>query len=235
MVRKEFPSTPHRLLETCVAGLVGSVLLIGTYAAVRASLADFLSVSRYRIIEDIRQGKTVSQVELETLSRSLERSARLFPDDETFRDLTYLGLYLAANANVLDEGARREFLLAERHAIESLRLSPGNPYSWLHLAVARHYLGAPPAQVSIAVEASEAAGPWQPELLLSRLELVLLHWDNVDADLRKRSFMAAWRHNRRATFELATEYSRAFDLGQLLASDAGEVGRFIRFMQRTSG
>jgi hypothetical protein len=112
------------------------------------------------VIHALRDGAAVDRPDLHRLADS-RRAARAWRLDA--RDLTDLAMAEAwlAEARTVRGGAppRVRLLAAEQALAQAIRLRPADPYAWTRLAVVRHALDRPMAEVAAALEGARRTGP----------------------------------------------------------------------------
>lgn len=100
------------------------------------------------------------------------------------RATLYLSTPMAtqADAKAQWQGQLRQ---AREATVKGLGLSPVDPFGWLRLATIDNLLQADPRLILQSLRLSIYAGPVEPELLIRRLTLGLIHQKAWDAEMRR--------------------------------------------------
>lgn len=148
------------------------------YAAPR-TIASLAAAPAFPVVTAIHRGEATTDEQLGAAT-SILRQALSWNDGGRVRsDLGFVMLQSAANMEEMDATAASNILA------ESLARSPARPHSWVRLAFARTVAGSEDAVSPIM--RSLDAGAYVPTLTVPRLELLLLHWDALATEERRRT------------------------------------------------
>ncbi len=123
----------------------------------------------------------------ERAERGYRRALRWQRHPQIEADLGALSLGEARRETLADHGEAARVLLAESAALHraSLAQSPLQPYAWTRLAQTEIALEAPQQAVA-ALRMALDSGPMEPALVVARLSLSFVLWNDLDDGLRTR-------------------------------------------------
>ncbi len=190
-----------------VAGLF-SLSLAGLllYLAVPTAIAAILSLPGNDILARIKKGEAVTTRELEVFLGSRKRALSWVKSAQTYTDLG-LGELLLAQRSGQDDSYDQDLLTS---AISNLKTglgrAPARPYAWTRLAYAQLIADGASWEVAQALRMALDTAPYEPRLLLPRLELCLLSWPYLSRTTREATLdqvRIAWQLFPQRLIELA--------------------------------
>lgn len=126
------------------------------------------------------EGRTLSSGALDAVVQSRTRTVGWFPFAASANDLALVAMARAERARDADE-ARTHRAQAEWWQRRALGLSPADPYGWFRLAFLLHAEKGPGPASAQAFGLSLLAAPYEPRLMLSRLQMGIALYSWLDA------------------------------------------------------
>ncbi len=177
----------------------------------------------------IQQHKPVSAGNLESLISSRERALSWVDAGRVHTDLG-LARLLGAREREGAGGQDRERLEAAIASLrEGLALAPASAHAWTRLAYAELIADGPSPAVAGALGMSLRAAPFEPGLLLVRLELCLLAWPYLTTPTRELvgdQIRLAWRGAKERLVELARHSGGEDIVRAVLSEQRAELAEF---------
>lgn len=148
-------------------GLIGAALLA---IGVPSYVARMIELPGESIREAIREGQTVSEDAMNVLDASHRSVPFWRPGSAMASDKALINLERGTRAK--GPAARAFFVEAEKWQREALALAPSDPYGWFRLAYLYYVVdGGPSARVAEAWSQSMAAAPYEPRMMIARLQM----------------------------------------------------------------
>ena len=213
-----------------LAFLVAAALL---YLGVPRAVEAVWMYSANRTLLDIQAQKDISNEELEDLIEALNDTMFLV---ESGRKWTDLGLaQLLFSARTEDEPKAQELLFRARVSLrKGLAQAPANGFAWTRLAYVETLISGPSEEVAGILQLAMLTAPFDPRLLLFRLELCFLAWpyfDENNQDLVFQQVRYAWHESPKQLVDLAARAERVELVRDALASTPGDLDRFETLLQ----
>lgn len=125
---------------------------------------------------EVVEGRPVSQAEVEVMRQSRLATAGWYPLSNSYNDLA-LSAFNRGGETKSKEEAQVHFTEAEAWERAALGLSPVDPFGWFRLAYLSFVAdgGKPSARTAAAWAQSLSAGPYEPTLMLARLQMGFSH------------------------------------------------------------
>jgi O-antigen ligase len=165
--------------------------------AVPRLVAETLGLPGNHVLRAIEDGRSPGSRDLRILAASREHSLTWVDASRGHADLALAKLLLEESS----EGASRGVYVAEatRNLEASLALAPADPYAWTRLAFGEILAAAPARRVLPLLRMAVRTGPFEPELVLPRLRLLLIeapHLAAEDGPLVEAQVRFAWLRAR---------------------------------------
>lgn len=110
----------------------------------------------------------------------------------------------------------------------TLAKAPHFPYAWTALAHTRLQQSQPPEQVAAALLRSFETGPYEPQLVLYRLQLLLPLWGHltpVEQNTVRNQLQISWQERPRHTVQALTSAHAQWLLGDSIGTDPASQAR----------
>ncbi|MFA6279330.1 MAG: hypothetical protein WC612_00870 [Bdellovibrionales bacterium] len=151
----------------------GGPLLVGRFMEISGE------ATRLALLE----GRGVSASDLDVLARGRMRIASWVHTSSLYNDLSLVALERAEQPSMADS-KETFYQEAEGWQLQALKVSPADPYGWFRLAYLLYIKkdGAP--QAAEAWRQSLSSAPYEPRLLLPRLQMALALGETLDESSR---------------------------------------------------
>jgi len=146
------------------------------------------------ILSDILKGKKITQKDFADFINGREYAVSIFSYSSFYDDLAMVAVDMSSK-NKKHQKAYLE--KAKDLEIKALSISPSNPYGWLRLAYIYEAMGSD-EKAAKAWQKSYLSAPYEPRLLLSRLEMArkLEQYLGLDSkELILKLIRQSWRYN----------------------------------------
>ncbi len=193
MSDKRSKAQPRFYVSLLLAGLAFALFIFSTPALI----ADFLMLSGNPIHDALLAGEPVSSEDVVSFIQSRERAALWHPSNAVYDDLAM---------GMLERVRRSGFpptptLTPELEQVivwqtSALRLSPADTYGWSRLAYVRIITEGLSASAAEALTHSIEAAPYEPRLMITRINMAVLLGDKLAPDMRRQipqMISAAWK------------------------------------------
>lgn len=132
--------------------------------------------------------ETASPAAAARAERGYRRAARWLQSPQTAADLGALAFAAARRDGLAGDGEAARARLTESAELHraALTLSPLQPYVWTRLVQTELAAEGPRAPAAAHLGMALDSAPWEPALVVPRLGLAFLMWNDLDADLRVR-------------------------------------------------
>ena len=214
-----------------LAFMVGAALL---YLGAPRAIEAVWMYSGNRTMLDIQAQEGVSNEKLADLIEALNDSMFLM---ESGRKRTDLGLaQLLLSARTEDEPEAQELLVRARESLrKGLALAPANGFAWTRLAYVETLISGPSKEIAGILQMAMLTMPFEPQLLLFRLELCFFAWpyfDEENQNLVYEQVRYAWHDSATQLVELAARAERVELVRDALASTPEELDRFETLLEK---
>jgi len=202
-IMNTIPTKPFMLPIWWMAWLAILLLAFG----VPSLVARMIHVGGDEIQSALLQGSKVPDDDLLRLETSRRRTASWFPMNAPYDDLSMVSLERSARSKdtVIAKAYVTEAELWQRKA---LFVSPADPYGWYRLAYLFYLTDGPSERVFMAWRQSFFAAPYEPRLLVPRLQMAISLDARLDADTRgslPRMIRDAWREDPEGLVQAARD------------------------------
>lgn len=170
---------PLFLIYACVG--VALMLLAG---AVVPLVARLILLPADSVREALLEARPVAEADLAQFRSTRFRVLPFFKNNEILNDLALVAMTRAEQAGVAKPEARPWLDEARRWQQAALIASPADTYGWARLAYIHLELSGPSRAAAAALEQSMATGPFEPQLMLTRLKTAFLLYDFLDAETK---------------------------------------------------
>jgi len=165
-------------------GLLAGLALVLIGLGLPPLSARLIELPGNEVVKHLQENQqTVSDADLAVLESTRMRVLSWFPLNNSENELALDAFVRAGHAK--GEEATRLFAAAETWQRVALRTSPTDPYGWMRLA----YLflmqdGGPSFRTAAAWTQSMAVGPYEPELMISRLQMGMANYAFLTPEAR---------------------------------------------------
>lgn len=140
------------------------------------------------VIAALNEGRIPAQPDLREAAAALENAARLDPFSPDLRlDLSLVELALAETEGISLEEQGALYRAALAGVSEGLKRRPSDAGGWARLAFARIRTGAPLAEVETALMNSIHMSPYDPKLMVFRIDVALSYWPQVSEEMKSQT------------------------------------------------
>ena len=215
---------------------IGVAFLTASLGLLALALPRFLAsldlVETEPILQDVKDGKTVTPDDLRRLADSRFRAAKRIDWGLVWTDAG-LADVIAAYESGLDTGEGRQLISRAADSVaRGLALSPADPFAWARLGYIRFVQGQP-KKAAEAVRMSIATGPHDPRLAPGRMELGLVVWRWFDTDsygLIGDQVRYLWRLDPERLVQIAHKRAAAPFVRGFLRDSQDDVNEFNRHL-----
>ncbi|HAX91476.1 MAG TPA: hypothetical protein DCY07_04620 [Rhodospirillaceae bacterium] len=167
------------------------------------------------------QGQSVNDAQLDKLAATKLRLANVLRTNALYDDLSTVSFEQAARQQdaTIQKEWREE---AEYWQRKALAISPADPYGWFRLAHLLYVKEGASPNVAEAWRQSMAAAPFEPRLIVPRLQLALTLGDALDEESRRqipRLIWQAWKDDPSRLAKAAKEGSFTVLIEDVLRED----------------
>jgi len=140
------------------------------------------------VVATLNEGRVPPEVKLREAAAVLENAARLDPFSPDLKlNLSLVRLALAETDGITAEERAALYSAALADVSEGLKLRPSDAGGWARLAFARIRTGAPLEAVESALMTSIQMSPYDPKLMIFRVDVALSFWPRISEDLRSQT------------------------------------------------
>lgn len=173
-----------------------------TVCALRAGLADILSIQANEQIVQWERGRPLSPTEFAAAERAIRSAIELAPSNgDLWESLGSAWFARASAPGRAIEGRLHDFDRAVEAYREATRLTRVSGYAWANLMVAKHYAGQVDTELSAALRNAARFGPHEAAVQGMIVATVLPRWIELDGEARRLAAGAVvrgWPVNREA-------------------------------------
>lgn len=197
-------------MKTRLIGIVFGLVSLALLAwAVPRTLSAFVMAPSAPVLRKLQNLQPVETDELKTLVAAQQRGLTLSAQGRTLTDLGLAQLLIAERLGENSPEKSEQIEKAIASLKDGLALAPANPYAWTRLAYASFQLHGWTPEALSALRLAFATAPYDPRLLLSRLSLSFLAWDNLlreDRELVLQQIRYAWKQNPNELVRMASGF-----------------------------
>jgi hypothetical protein len=107
-------------------------------------------------------------------------------DSNVWKDIGSAYINKARTKGIRTKAGKTELLRAKNALYESLKRAPANPFSWANLAYVDFLIDRRSKLIEHSLNMSLANGEYEPRLVLSRLGIALMIWDQLSIETKKK-------------------------------------------------
>jgi len=229
-IMNTIPTKPFSLPVWWMAWLATLLLAFG----VPSLVARLFHVGGDDVQVALLQGSKVTDDALMRLDASRRNTAAWFPMNVLYDDLAMVALERSARAK--DRSIAQAYVHeAELWQRKGLFVSPADPYGWYRLAYLYYSTEGPSQRVTSAWRQSVASAPYEPRLLVPRLQMAMSLESILDADVREsfpRLIRDAWREDPEALTKAAHEGTFISSVESALRRDPDDLNMFHKILEK---